>query len=355
MWLADMDFKAPQPVIQALRDRVDHGVFGYGKAPKALNEAILKHLSYYFNWSVDSEAISFVCGVVTGFVHAIYSLTEPGDRVLIQTPVYPPILRAPKATGREPVYNPLILGDDGKYAIDFDDFEAKIATGVKLFILCNPHNPVGRVFTREELSKMAEICLKYNVWICSDEIHHDLIFSGCQHIPIASLSPEAAQATVTYFAPSKTFNIAGLSTSVALAENPVIKDKLQQTLSMLLGHPNIFGLTAARAAYQEGRPWLQEMISYLEANRDFLVDFITDSLPDIKIWKPEGTFLGWLDCRQLDVESPHAFFLEKARVGFNDGLSFGEDGRGFLRINFGCPRATLIEGLTRMQAALERS
>lgn len=354
MWLADMDFKAPEPVIQALTERVNHGVFGYGSRLKGLDDAILQHLVHFFDWTVNPEDLNFVCGVVTGFVHAIYSLTEPGESVLIQTPIYPPILRAPHATGRVAVHNRLILKEDGKYEIDFDDFEEKVASGVKLFILCNPHNPVGRVFTREELTKMAEICLKYNVWICSDEIHNDLIFSGYQHIPIANLSPDAAQITVTYLAPSKTFNIAGLSTSVVIAENPVIKDRLSQTLSMLLGHPNILGLHAARAAYLHGRPWLREVMHYLQANRDYLVNYVNENLPGIRMWSPEGTFLGWMDCRQLEVESPYRFFLDEAKVGFNDGISFGEDGQGFLRINFGCPRAMLDEGLDRMKTALEK-
>jgi len=354
MWLADMDFKAPEPVIQALTERVNHGVFGYGSRLEGLDDAILQHLVHFFDWTVNPEDLNFVCGVVTGFVHAIYSLTEPGESVLIQTPIYPPILRAPHATGRVAVHNRLILKEDGKYEIDFDDFEEKVASGVKLFILCNPHNPVGRVFTREELTKMAEICLKYNVWICSDEIHNDLIFSGYQHIPIANLSPDAAQITVTYLAPSKTFNIAGLSTSVVIAENPVIKDRLSQTLSMLLGHPNILGLHAARAAYLHGRPWLREVMHYLQANRDYLVNYVNENLPGIRMWSPEGTFLGWMDCRQLEVESPYRFFLDEAKVGFNDGISFGEDGQGFLRINFGCPRAMLDEGLVRMKTALEK-
>lgn len=353
MWLADMDIRAPQPVIQALRDRVDHGIFGYGFPPEGLREAILQHLADFQGWLLKPEDIDFVCGVVTGFTHAIYSLTEPGDQVLIQTPVYPPILKAPVMTGRKCVQNPLIRCDDGSYTIDFDDFARKAASGVKLFILCNPHNPVGRVFTREELTKMAEICLQNDVQICSDEIHGDLIFSGYQHIPIASLSPEIAQRTVTYFAPSKTYNVAGLSTSVFVVQNPELKKQLCETMPMLLGHPNILGLHAAQAAYQDGRAWLAELLVYLESNRDYLVDFVTRQLPGIHIWKPEGTFLGWLDCRQLDVESPYAFFLEEARVGLNDGRTFGEPGRGFLRMNFGCPRSTLREALARIQAALE--
>ena len=352
MWLADMDFRAPEPVIQALQARVEHGIFGYGGPPEGLREAIVQHLVDFQRWHVDPKEVDFVCGVVTGFTHAIYSLTDPGDSVLIQTPVYPPILKAPAATGRQCVENALIQRQDGQYEIDFDDFKRKAASGVKLFILCNPHNPVGRVFSRDELSQMAEICLENDVLICSDEIHGDLIFPGFQHQPIAKLAPEVAERTVTYFAPSKTYNIAGLSTSVYVVQNPEIKRKLCSTYPMLLGHPNILGLHAARAAYQDGRQWLGELLTYLESNRDYLVDFVDHELPGIHMWKPEGTFLGWLDCRALDVNSPHTFFLEEARVGLNDGKTFGEKGGAFLRINFGCPRATLTEGLNRMKAAL---
>ena len=355
MWVADMDFRAPECVVQALHERVDHGIFGYGGAPKGLREAIIQHLADFQGWPVSPSEINFVSGVVSGFTHAIYSLTEPGDCVLIQTPVYPPILKAPSATGRQCVENALIQSPDGKYEIDFDDFKTKAASGVKLFILCNPHNPVGRVFTLEELTQMAHICLENDVLICSDEIHSDLVFSGYPHIPIASLSPEVAQQTVTYFAPSKTYNLAGLSTSVYVTQNPDIKQRLASSFTMLLGHPNILGLHAARAAYQDGRAWLKDMLAYLEANRDDLVEFVEEEMPGIKMWKPEGTFLGWLDCRALDIESPHAFFLNEARVGFNDGLDFGQDGEGFLRINFGCPRPTLMDGLNRMKAALHKA
>ena len=352
MWVADMDFRAPECVIQALQERVEHGIFGYGFIPEGLKEAIIQHLADYQQWTVKPSDIDFISGVVTGFTHAIYSLTEPGDGVLIQTPVYPPILKAPAYTKRQCIENPLVQTHDGKHEIDFDDFRQKAASGVKLFILCNPHNPVGRVFTREELIQMAEICLEHDILICSDEIHGDLIFSGYQHIPIASLSPEVADRTVTYFAPSKTYNIAGLSTSIYVTQNPEIKKRLSNKFSMLLGCPNILGLHAARSAYQDARPWLQDLLVYLESNRDYLDDFVKQELPGIKMWKPEATFLGWLDCRGLDLESPHTFFLEEARVGFNEGMDFGMPGKGFLRINFGCPKATLTDGLERMKTAL---
>ena len=354
MWVADMDFRSPEPVIKALHDRVDHGVFGYGCPPEGLQEAISQHLGVNWRWQVDPDVISFISGVVTGFTHAIYSLTDPGDKILIQTPVYPPFISAPDATGRQCIHNELVMKDDGKYEIDFDDFEAKVSSGVKLFILCNPHNPVGRVFTREELSRMAEICLRYNVLICSDEIHGDLVFNDHQHIPIASLSPEVSNKTVTYFAPSKTFNVAGFSTSVYVAENPEMRKTLSTSMQMLLGHPNILGLHAALAAYQQGQDWLDDVLGYLETNRDFLYKTVDQALPGVTMWKPEGTYLGWLDCRDLALDvSPYEFFLKEAKVGLNNGANFGYGGKGFVRMNFGCPKALLTEGLARMKMAIE--
>jgi cystathionine beta-lyase len=291
---------------------------------------------------------------VTGFNHAIYSLTDPGDSVLIQTPVYPPFLAAPEQAGRVLVENELVRMPDGRYEIDFDDFEKKAASGVKLFILCSPHNPVGRVFTREELTRMAEICLAHDVLICSDEIHADLIYSESRHIPIASLSPEISAKTVTYLAPSKTFNIAGLSTSVFIAQDPAMREHLTRSMSMILGHPNILGLHAARAAYQHGQAWLDAALNYLEANRNYLWDTVQNQLPGVEMWRPEGTFLAWLDCRGLDLDvSPFEFFLNKAKVGLNDGQTFGASGAGFVRMNFGCPKALLEEGLERMRIALD--
>jgi cystathionine beta-lyase len=354
MWIADMDFQSPEPVIKALHERIDHGIFGYGCLPEGLRQAIKKHLMETQHWSVDEEEISFISGVVTGFNHAIYSLTLPGDKVMIQTPVYPPFLVAPKLAGRECVHNNLIHQKNGRYEIDFDDFEANCADGVKLFILCNPHNPVGRVFSETELTKMAEICLRHRVTICSDEIHSDLIFSGHQHIPIASLSPEVAKKTVTYFAPSKTFNIAGFSTSVYVAKDEEMRKTLSSSMKMLLGHPNILGLHAANAAYRDGRPWLMQVLKYLESNRDYLYERVLNDLPGVKMWKPEGTYLGWLDCRQLGLEcSAHKYFLDQAKVALNAGGDFGESGKGFVRLNFACPRVLLTQALDKMQESIQ--
>ena len=271
------------------------------------------------------------------------------------TPVYPPFLAAPGQAGRVLVENPLIRNADGSYVIDFDDFEAKAASGVKLFILCNPHNPVGRVFTRQELTRLAEICLEYGVLICSDEIHGDLVFSESCHIPIASLSPAVSAKTVTYFSPSKTFNLAGLSTSIYVAQDPELRKRLRHSMSMVLGHPNILGTIAAKAAYAEGQPWLDAVLVYLQQNRDHLKAFVEAELPGVSFWRPEGTYLAWLDCRGLGLEqSSQQFFLEKAKVGLNEGRDFGAAGEGFVRLNFGCPRETLDEGLRRMKAALVR-
>jgi cystathionine beta-lyase len=355
MWVADMDFRSPEPVIEALHKRVEHGVFGYGCAPEGLFEAIVGHLEKRLHWTVPESDLSLISGVVTGFTHAIYCLTEPGDSILIQTPVYGPILSAPGLAGRQCLHNELILQEDGRYNIDFDDFEAKIASGVKLFILCNPHNPVGKVFSVEELSRIAEICLKHGTYICSDDIHMDFVYPGSTHTPIASLSPEISEKTVTYFAPSKTFNVAGFSTSVYIAQNPDMRQHLNDSMHYLLGHPNILGLHAARAAYKFGGSWLDELLVYLRENRDLLYDYVSKNLRGVQMWLPEGTFLGWLDCRKLDLDvSPHTFFLENAKVALNEGGQFGDSGRGFVRINFGCPRALLLEGLGRMRSALEK-
>lgn len=355
MWIADMDFLSPEPVIKALQDRVSHGIFGYGCEPEGLREAITAHVAKRHHCDLQAEEISFISGVVTGFTHAIYSLTEPGDKVLIQPPVYGPILKGPELIGRVCLHNELVRREDGKYEIDFDDFEEKVASGVKLFLLCNPHNPVGRVFSREELEKMAEICLKYKVLICSDEIHCDLVYSESAHIPIASLSAEVSDISVTYFAPSKTFNIAGLSTSVYVAKNENMRKQLSESMRMILGHPNILGLQAALAAYRDGGDWLDEALKYMQANRDFLVDYVSSELPGVKVWGPEGTFLAWLDCSglELDGELPGAFFLEKARVGLNEGITFGRSGKDFVRLNFGCPRSLLEQGLQKMKTAID--
>jgi cystathionine beta-lyase len=355
MWVADMDFLSPEPVIRALRQRVDHGVFGYGMEPPELREVIVDRLQSLYDWQVSPEALIFIPGVVPGFNLACRAVATPGDGVLVQTPVYPPILRAPANAGLTCDEMELTPQPDGRYVIDFDVFEETITERTRIFILCNPHNPVGRVFRREELERMAEICLRHDVVICSDEIHCDLVFSDSSHLPIASLAPEIGKQTITLMAPSKTYNIAGLKCSVAVIENPALRKKFNAARAGLVGGVNIMGYTAALAAYRYGQPWLEEVMRYLEANRDFLLQYVDEHLPGITVAKPEGTYLGWLDCRQAGIPgNPHEFFLRQTRVAVNDGADFGRGGEGFVRLNFGCPRSMLVEALDRMKAAVGR-
>ena len=263
------------------------------------------------------------------------------------------MLSAPENAGRICKVVPLAENSE-RYEHNFDAFEQAITERTSLFLLCNPHNPVGRVFEARELERLAEICLRHDVLICSDEIHCDFIFQEHRHVPIASLAPEIAAKTITMFAPSKTFNIAGLSCSVAVVQDPDLMARLKRTSAGLVPHVNVLGYAAALAAYRDGQPWLDELLSYLEANRDYVLDTIADHIPSIKCYRPEGTFLAWLDCRETGIPgNPSQFFLERARVALNDGATFGMGGDGFVRLNFGCPRATLTEALERMWAALE--
>jgi cystathionine beta-lyase len=353
MWVADMDFMSPEPVIRALRERVEHGVFGYGMDPPELRQVIVDRLQRLYGWQVSPEALVFMPGVVTGFNLACHAVASPGDGVLIQTPVYFPMLYAPAGAGLTNDEMELTRRPDGRYEIDFDLFEKTITGRTRLFILCNPHNPVGRVFGRQELERMAEICLRHNIVICSDEIHCDLLFQGSRHVPIASLAPEVANQTITLMAPSKTFNVPGLKCSVAIAQNPELRKKLKTTHAGLVHGINVMGYTAALAAYRDGQPWLDEVLLYLEANLDFLLQYVEAHLPGISMSKPEGTYLAWLSCHEAGIPgNPHKFFLEQARVAVSDGAIFGRGGEGFVRLNFGCPHSMLTEALDKMKEAL---
>ena len=355
LWVADMDFVSPEPVVRALRERVEHGVFGYPQEPRELREAVVEWCARRYGWQIQPDWLAFVPGVVVGFNLACHAVTSPGDGVLLQTPVYPPFFGVPKNVQLELDQTELTRGPDGVYAIDFDAMEAAIAGRTRVFLLCNPHNPVGRVFTRAELERMAEMCLRHNLTICSDEIHCDLIFSGQRHIPIASLSPEIAERTITLIAPSKTFNIAGLSCSAAVIPSPALRKQVAAAHKGLMSHVNVMGYVAALAAYRDGREWLDELLPYLEANRDFLHDYVNTQLPGIRMGKPEGTYLAWLDCREAGIPGkPCEFFMREAKVALNDGATFGQGGEGFARLNFGCPRSTLARALDQMKAALSK-
>lgn len=353
MWVADMDFAAPVPVIQALKERVEHGVFGYAGDPKELRKVIVSRFDELYQWSIKPDDIVFTPGVVVGFNIAGHSVAVPDGEVLIQPPVYPPFFKTAGFAGMKTAENPLIQNEDGSYEIDFSDFEEKVNKKTRMFLLCNPHNPVGRVFHRDELERMAEICLRNNVLICSDEIHGDLIFQGNRHIPLGSLNPEIADRTITLMAPSKTFNIAGLDCSFAVIPNKEIRENYISAMKGITGNTNMLGISAALAAYQNGTPWLEDLMIYLKENRDHLKTTLDREIPEIKMTVPEGTYLAWLDCRNASLpDTPYDFFLRKAKVAFNSGESFGTGGKGFVRLNFGCTRATLNEALDRMKKAL---
>ncbi|NLE46455.1 MAG: putative C-S lyase [Chloroflexi bacterium] len=353
LWVADMDFAAPPAVIDALRERVHHGVFGYCRQPSELNEVIQARLAQLYDWRVRAEDIFLIPGVMRGVNLACHAVGQPGDDIMVEPPVYTPLLLAPANAQRQCVTVPLIE-ESRRYTHDFDALEQAVTQHTSMVLLCNPHNPVGRVFDQAELTQLAEICLRHNLIICTDEIHGDIIYEGHRHIPIASLDPEIAQRTITFFAPSKTYNIAGLSCSVGVVQNPDLRAQLEAARGGLVSNVNVLGLTAMLAAYTDGPDWLDSLLHYLQGNRDYLHQEISEHMPTIGCSPVEGTFLAWLDCRDSGIQiNPHTFFLERARVALNDGAGFGEGGEGFVRLNFGCPRATLIEALRRMRAAME--
>jgi len=354
MWVADMDFRSPESMIQALHQRVEHGIFGYPMPPEGLKESIVAWLHNRHGWQITPEDLVIIPGVVTGFHLAAHAVTRPGDGVLVQTPTYGPFFRVAPNVHLVQQEMQLPQGADGQYDLDLDAFQAAINGRTRIFMLCNPQNPTGRVFRQDELESMAEICLKNDILICSDEIHSDLVYSGERHIPIAMLDPEIAAHTITLLAPSKTFNIAGLEASVAVIQNAELRRQFEGARLGLVGWVNLLGQIAMRAAYQGGEPWLDALLTYLEGNRDYLVETIDRHLPGIKVARPEGTYLAWLDCRQAGIEGkPSEFFQKQARVAMNDGAWFGAGGEGFVRLNFGCPRSMLVEALGRMKAALD--
>lgn len=355
LWVADMDFLSPPAVIEALHQRVEHGIFGYTYEPQELRDLIVARLKDLYNWAIKPEDIVFLPGVINGFNLACRMIARqhPNSQVIVQPPVYPPFLVAAEHNNLPRLDIPLVDTGSGYYEIDFEAFEQAITPQAKLFILCNPHNPVGRVFTRAELTRLAEICERHDVLICSDEIHCDLIFSGQQHIPVASLSPEIASRTITLMAPSKTYNIAGLEGSFAVIPDPEMRRAYEKSRAGLTGHINVLGVTAAIAAYQGGQSWLTELLAYLESNRDLLASYVQQNLPGLSMFSPEGTYLAWINCREARIPgNPQKFFLENARVAMNNGDDFGMGGQGFVRLNFGTSQAILLEALERMRTAL---
>lgn len=358
LWVADMDFRSPEPVLRALHERIDHGIFGYAfGSEKALAEAIAARMADRHHWSVNPEHIVFMPNLFYGLyaVSRAYAEADNG-RVLIQTPVYGPFISAPGNAGRPLQVAELTAARANghlRYEIDFDAFEAAITPDTRVFLMCSPHNPVGRVWERWELERMADICLRHNLVIVSDEIHADLIYNGHRHIPTAALSPEVCGRTVTLHSASKAFNLPGLALGYAIVLDDNLRRSLQAVLNQANVHSGLMGAVATLAAYREGQPWLDALVQYLQGNRDYLLDYVARCLPQIGATHPEGTYLAWLDCRAAGIDGkPSDFFLKQAKVALNDGAWFGQGGEGFVRLNYGCPRATLTEALERMRAAL---
>lgn len=354
MWVADMDFQSPPAVREAVRQCCEHGVFGYTFRSAEGKDAFREWVRKRYGWEVRPEWLSSSPGIVTALSLAVRALTEPGDRILIMTPVYPPFFSVVRDNGRELVCSP--LKQEGlRYGIDWEYLEKGLQSGVRMLILCNSHNPVGRVWQKEELQRVGELCCRYGVWIVSDEIHADLALFGNKHTVMASVSPEIAERTLTAMAPSKTFNIAGMMNSMIIASNPEILEKYnRELLTLHLETGNIFGHVSLKAAYRYGEEWLEELLAYLCENVDFALEYIRRELPDVRVCRPEGSFLLWLDFRGtgLSHEECGSRLLKKGKIGLNDGLTFGEEGRGFRRMNIGCPRSVLEEGLHRIKRAL---
>ncbi len=348
MWVADMDFEIAPEIQEALANRLKHPMFGYNLRLNSFYESVAHWMHTRFDWTIERDWQFCTPGVVPAIKLAILSLTRPQDKILIQTPVYAPFYEAVTAHNRQLLTNPLI-NVKGRYEIDFGDFETKIRAA-KLFILCSPHNPVGRVWSKDELLQMGRLCQKYRVPIISDEIHADLVYEPHKHIPIAALQ-DFADNTITCISPAKSFNLAGLGTAVTIVSNPTLREpvnKLNFDLSLYMG--NSFGITALEAAYTRGSAWLDELMYYLKQNRDYLCDYIGNKLPELKVSSAEGTYLAWVDFRALGMSDKDLWNMmtNGARVALESGTTYGTDGSGFMRINYACPRSILVEALQRI-------
>jgi len=349
MWVADMDFAAPKAVTDALHERTEHPIFGYSYICEGCKKAVQKWLSDRHGWLTETDWMLFHHGVVPAIATVIETFTQKGDRVLVTPPVYPPFFSVPEKQGRQIVESNLIE-EDGFYKVDFNSFEEQLKLGVKLFILCNPHNPGGIVWSKETLQEIIKLCAKYETLILSDEIHGDLVFPGNQHIPLVMLAGEEADRIITCVAPTKTFNLAGVQAAVMIATDIKKREKLQENA---LAHGQMelspFAAAALKAAYEHGGPWLDELIDVLSSHMDYAIETITRALPGIKINKPQGTYLLWIDYREtgLSEDKVMDMLLSKGKLALEAGSKYGEFGRGYLRMNVACPRPTLEDGVQR--------
>jgi cystathionine beta-lyase len=352
-WVADMDFKSAPEIIEALKRRTEFGVFGYPVMREEAYQSVADWEKRRHGWDVSADQVGFVPGVVTGLIAAIEEFTEPGDGVVIQPPIYPPFARSVKNNSRKLVENPLRETPSG-YVMDFDHLKKILTPDVKAIALCSPHNPVARVWRREELAELGRICLERGIIVINDEIHQDLIFSDAKHVPLSVACPELDPNLVTLAAPSKTFNIAGLAASAWIARDKKIADRMRNVMRRFhLSEINLMGIAALETAYAEGEPWLEAVMAYLERNRDLVENFLRERLPRVSLKHPEGTYIFWLDFRDYGLKHSELMdiLVNRAKVALNSGVTFGSQGEGFARLNIGCPKARLEEGLERIASA----
>jgi cysteine-S-conjugate beta-lyase len=355
LWVADMDFPIAEPIKQALKDFLDSDNMGYPErlGMPGLREAVQQRLEERYTWRLEPDHIHPMPGIISGMYLASLACASEGDEVILQTPLYPPFTTAVKDTRRVPVYNHLVLNGSG-WEIDFDNLESLVTPATRLLMLCNPHNPTGRVFTKKELESLADFALRHRLWVLSDELHADLTY-GHKHIPIASLSNEIAVRTLTLYGPTKAFNIAGLHIGFMIGQNKKLLERAKGMAGYMLGFPNTMSQVATITAFTQAEEWLEDTRSYLQANRDFVYNFITKEIPEVKISKPEGTYMAWLDFRALGLEGDKAgdplykFLSDTAKVGLNDGPLYGPGGEGFSRINFATSRGILEEAFVRIR------
>lgn len=347
LWVADMDFRSPEPVLAALNERVDHGVFGYTSAPEELIETIVARCAKFYDWHIEPDWLVFLQGVVPGLNMACRAIGDECDSVITTTPVYFPFLRAPGLARRELISVPMLLSN-GRWEFDFDRIRSAITDRTRVLLLCSPFNPIGRVLTRDELSEISAICLERNIIVCSDEIHCDLVLDAeKKHIPTASLSREVLQNTITFMSTSKTFNLAGAGCAFAVIQDDDLRDRFEQSGAGIAGNISALSYAAMNAAYSKCESWRQSLIAYLKENRD-LLQYEIDNIPGLSMTHVEATYLAWIDASDL-TDSPQELFL-KAGVGLSDGVEFG--GAGYVRLNFGCSRSLLEEALRRIRTAL---
>jgi cystathionine beta-lyase len=350
LWVADMDFVTAPEILDSLQERLNHGVFGYTIPHEAPIEAVINYLDRQHSYSARASWLNFLPGLVPAINLCCHAFTEPGDSVMTATPVYPPFITAPNYAERELIKVPLCLDGQDRWTLDIDAMEASIQAHTKIFVLCSPHNPVGRVFSKKELTALADFCERHDLILISDEIHCDLVFdTEAKHTLTASLGEQIAERTVTLMAPSKTYNLPGLACAFSIIENTKLRAQFQKTIRGIITEVNCFGYAGITAAYNHGEPWRQALLAYLRDNYNFIYDFIRKETPEITFRPMESTYLAWLDVSKLGIEDPVKHF-EKHGVGLSDGTPF--DGHQHLRLNFGCPHSRLVEGLEKIKAAL---